>query len=165
MPRRWSPQQVAQSCRQLCAQGSHPEKRAPLIRPLPDTIRQVLGDEAAIELEEWWEQAMGETAVAQGEFDKLENRMASVEDRLRVLDRDVTEVKTELRILRSDLNQRFDALRDGIDARLDRQTAETNARFDAVNERLASQTRWSVAALGAFGTAATLLLVLAQYGP
>ena len=93
---------------------------------LPQSLRGAIGDEAADDLERWFDEALQERAVPRDEY-------REVLSRLDVLERDVGEVKSrvgeqrrETGELRREMNERFDQL----NARFDQQSAQFDQRFD-----------------------------------
>lgn len=65
-------------------------------------------------------------------IDDLAHRMDAGFDRV---DRDIREVRAEMRAGFDAVNARFDSMNDSINARFDSASDSVNARFDAVNAR------------------------------
>jgi len=105
-------------------------------------------------------------------LDILERDMAEVHD-------EVSAVKADVKDLRREMNERFDAINARMDARFDAINARMDARFDKVNEhfdkinerfdqmydRIMVMTRWTVGTLALFGTMITILIAIQQFAP
>ena len=107
-------------------------------------------------------------AMPPSEFAPLTSRLTGVETSL-------TRVETELGAFRAETTARFDGLErqlatiDGrlnsMDQRFDSLQARYDVRFDAIDERILTQTRWSVGILALFGSLTALLMAVGQLRP
>ena len=100
---------------------------------MPRRVRDVLGEEAAQEMAEWVEAVVKERTVLRDEYREVLSRL----DRLEA---DVSDLKTEVRDLRREMNERFDRLYD----------------------RMLVQNRWLVGSIALFGTVVSILLGIGQ---
>ncbi|NOZ07169.1 MAG: hypothetical protein GXP41_12610 [Chloroflexi bacterium] len=139
---------------------------------MPKAIRKVWGEEASEDFLDWFEEALQEKTVLRDEY-------RQVLSHLDILDRDVSGLKTDVRDLRMEMNERFDAINARMDARFDAINARMDARFDQVNEhfdkinerfdqmydRIMVMTRWTVGTLALFGTMITILIAIQQFAP
>ena len=101
---------------------------------MPRRVRDVLGEEAAQEMAEWVEAVVKERTVLRDEYREVLSRL----DRLEA---DVSDLKTEVRDLRREMNERFDRLYD----------------------RMLVQNRWVVGSIALFGTVVSILLGIGQF--
>jgi len=140
--------------------------------PLPQTVRQALGDPASADLASWFEAILDERTIPRSDlhdlslrvdarFDRVEARLDAmdarfaeidirfvrVEARLDHIDGDLAKLEQQLLAFRSDVDLRFDAV---------------HQQFDRLNERIISQTRWTVGVLGLFGTLIAGIVALGQ---
>lgn len=113
----------------------------------PESIRRALGEEAASDLVPWVEQIVAERAVPRDEY-------RQVLARLEVVEHDVADIKTDLRELRREMNERFDRMYQHFDT-----------RFDQMYDRMLVQTRWMVGTITVFGTLITALLAVSRFSP
>ena len=137
---------------------------------LPRTVREAWGEEAATDFADWFELILEERTVSRDEFRQILSR-------LDILERDVSDLKTEVRDLRREMNERFDRMYIEMNGRFERLQAEMNERFDRMNERfdrmnerfdqmyerMLSMTRWTIGTLALFGTIITILLAVGQF--
>jgi len=121
---------------------------------MPKTIREAWGEEAAEDFMEWLEEAMQEKTVPRDEYRRVLSR-------LDILERDVSDLKTDIRDLRREMNARFDQMNDQMNIRFDR----VNERFDQMYDRIMVMTRWTVGTLALFGTMITILIAIQQFAP
>jgi hypothetical protein len=130
---------------------------------VPEVLRRAWGDEAAEAFAVWLAGVLEERAVSRDEFRQILSR-------LDVLERDVADLKVEVRELRREMNERFDRLYGEMNERFDRLYKEMNERFDRMGERMdrmyhqmVVQTRWLIGALAVIGTVISLLLAIGQF--
>jgi hypothetical protein len=130
---------------------------------VPEALRRAWGDEAAEAFAVWLAGVLEERAVSRDEFRQILSR-------LDVLERDVADLKVEVRELRREMNERFDRLYGEMNERFDRLYKEMNERFDRMGERMdrmyhqmVVQTRWLIGALAVIGTVISLLLAIGQF--
>jgi hypothetical protein len=112
---------------------------------VPEVLRRAWGDEAAEAFAVWLAGVLEERAVSRDEFRQILSR-------LDVLERDVADLKVEVRELRREMNERFDRL-----------YGEMNERFDRMYHQMVVQTRWLIGALAVIGTVISLLLAIGQF--
>jgi hypothetical protein len=139
---------------------------------LPDTVLKVWGESAGHDFEAWLEDILADDTVGKEEWrgvglrmgalesrmvgvesrlDKVESRLDQVDTRLGIVERDLVDLKTEMREFRRAVDERFDRL-----------YAEMGARFDEMHRQMAVQTRWTIGVLALFGTLITLLVGIGQ---
>jgi ElaB/YqjD/DUF883 family membrane-anchored ribosome-binding protein len=111
----------------------------------------------------WLAGVLEERAVSRDEFRQILSR-------LDVLERDVADLKVDVRELRREMSERFDRLYGEMNERFDRLYREMNERFDRMGERMdrmyhqmVVQTRWLIGALAVIGTVISLLLAIGQF--
>jgi len=134
---------------------------------LPRTVKEAWGEEAAADFVDWFETVLAERTVSRDEHRQILSR-------LDLLERDVSELKTEVRELRremnerfdrmhAEINERFDRMHTDINGRFDRVYADMNERFDQMYERILVMTRWTVGTLALFGTIIAILVAIGQF--
>jgi hypothetical protein len=101
---------------------------------VPEVLRRVWGDEAAEAFAVWLAGVLEERAVSRDEFRQILSR-------LDVLERDVADLKVDVRELRREMHE----------------------RFDRIYHQMVVQTRWLIGALAAIGTVISLLLAIGQF--
>jgi hypothetical protein len=112
---------------------------------VPEVLRRAWGDEAAEAFAVWLAGVLEERAVSRDEFRQILSR-------LDVLERDVADLKVDVRELRREMNERFDRL-----------YREVNERLDRMYHQMVVQTRWLIGALAVIGTVISLLLAIGQF--
>jgi len=143
---------------------------------LPESLRRVLGEEAAPYFVSTVQEIVAEMAVPRDEY-------RQVLSRLDILEHDVADIKVEVRDLRREMNERFDRMNEQMNERFDRmserfdqmyqhfetlfdrQNRHAETRFDQMYDRMLGQTRWMIATIAAFGTLITILLAISQFTP
>jgi hypothetical protein len=101
---------------------------------VPEVLRRAWGDEAAEAFAVWLAGVLEERAVSRDEFRQILSR-------LDVLERDVADLKVDVRELRREMHE----------------------RFDRIYHQMVVQTRWLIGALAAIGTVISLLLTIGQF--
>jgi Tfp pilus assembly protein PilO len=101
---------------------------------VPEVLRRAWGDEAAEAFAVWLAGVLEERAVSRDEFRQILSR-------LDVLERDVADLKVDVRELRREMHE----------------------RFDRMYHQMVVQTRWLIGALAAIGTVISLLLAIGQF--
>jgi ElaB/YqjD/DUF883 family membrane-anchored ribosome-binding protein len=119
---------------------------------VPEVLRRVWGDEAAEAFAVWLAGVLEERAVSRDEFRQILSR-------LDVLERDVADLKVDVRELRREMNERFDRLYTEMNERFDRM----GERMDRMYHQMVVQTRWLIGALAVIGTVISLLLAIGQF--
>lgn len=146
--------------------------------PVPESVRETLGEQATDDLSRWVGELIQERAVVRDEYrevlsrlDVLKSEVEGINDRL-----DRMEERFEQRFQQIDerfnqidqrfdkIDDRFDKQRDQFDQRLDKQSAQFNQRIDRLHEQMRVQTRWTVGTIALFGTIVTVLLAIAEFG-
>jgi ElaB/YqjD/DUF883 family membrane-anchored ribosome-binding protein len=94
---------------------------------VPEVLRRAWGDEAAEAFAVWLAGVLEERAVSRDEFRQILSR-------LDVLERDVADLKVDVRELRREMNERFDRLYGEMRGRFDRLHGEINEMFDRWRE-------------------------------
>ena len=101
---------------------------------VPEVLRRAWGDEAAEAFAVWLAGVLEERAVFRDEFRQILSR-------LDVLERDVADLKVDVRELRREMHE----------------------RFDRIYHQMVVQTRWLIGALAVIGTVISLLLAIGQF--
>jgi len=101
---------------------------------VPEVLRRAWGEEAAEAFAVWLAGVLEERAVSRDEFRQILSR-------LDVLERDVADLKVDVRELRREMHE----------------------RFDRIYHQMVVQTRWLIGALAAIGTVISLLLAIGQF--
>ena len=101
---------------------------------VPEVLRRAWGDEAAEAFAVWLAGVLEERAVSRDEFRQILSR-------LDVLERDVADLKVDVRELRREMHE----------------------RFDRIYHQMVVQTRWLIGALAVIGTVISLLLTIGQF--
>jgi hypothetical protein len=101
---------------------------------VPEVLRRAWGDEAAEAFAVWLAGVLEERAVSRDEFRQILSR-------LDVLERDVADLKVDVRELRREMHE----------------------RFDRIYHQMVVQTRWLIGVLAAIGTVISLLLAIGQF--
>jgi hypothetical protein len=115
-------------------------------------LRRAWGDEAAEAFAVWLAGVLEERAVSRDEFRQILSR-------LDVLERDVADLKVDVRELRREMNEWFDRLYREMNERFDRM----GERLDRMYHQMVVQTRWLIGALAVIGTVISLLLAIGQF--
>jgi tetrahydromethanopterin S-methyltransferase subunit G len=119
---------------------------------VPEVLRRVWGDEAAEAFAVWLAGVLEERAVSRDEFRQILSR-------LDVLERDVADLKVDVRELRREMNEWFDRVYREMNERFDRM----GERLDRMYHQMVVQTRWLIGALAVIGTVISLLLAIGQF--
>jgi predicted nuclease with TOPRIM domain len=122
---------------------------------VPEIVRRTWGAEVVEAFVPWLEEMVQEKAVLRDEYREVLSRL----DRLEA---DVSDLKTEVRDLRREMNERFDRLRQDVDERFDRLRQDVDERFDRLYDRMLVQNRWLVGSIALFGTVISILLGIGQ---
>ncbi len=156
---------------------------SPLTLEAPPALRRAWGEEVADVFIVWLDGVLSERAVPRDEHRQIISR-------LEVLEHDVTDVKTDLRGLRQEMNERFDRVNERFDrmnerfdemnvrmekrfdemnarfeGRLDKMNTRFEGRFDEMQHQMLVQTRWLIGSLALIGTVISVLLAIAQFAP
>lgn len=116
-----------------------------MITPAPEIIRKSVGNEAAEAFGRWFQDILETTAVSRDEYRHILTR-------LEILEREVFEIKQDMKDFRKEVNQRFDLMEQRFDQ-----------RFDGMYDRIGSMMKWTVGTLALFGTLITTLLAISQF--
>ena len=120
-----------------------PETLPEIAVEVPTSVREALGDKAALDMVPWLMRLIPIVAVSRDEFREVLSRLDRLETRMTSLEGEVKDVKLELQALRREMNE----------------------RFDRMYERMLVQTRWligSIAVIGAI-TIISILLAIGQF--
>ncbi|HDN80754.1 MAG TPA: hypothetical protein ENG33_09865 [Chloroflexi bacterium] len=107
---------------------------------VPTSVREALGDKAALDMVPWLMRLIPIVAVSRDEFREVLSRLDRLETRMTSLEGEVKDVKLELQALRREMNE----------------------RFDRMYERMLVQTRWLVGSIAVIGTIISILLAIGQ---
>jgi hypothetical protein len=139
---------------------------------IPDTLVAVLGEPAGRDLTDWLEVIMDEGTVRRDEwaqaemrFDKVESQLGSLDSRVGNLELRMERLEVRMEGVEGGLSElRIDVrdLRTAMDTRLDRLTAEMIQQYGELQRTIVGQTRWSVGVLALFATMVTVLLAINQ---
>jgi len=105
---------------------------SPLTLEAPPALRRAWGEEVADVFIVWLDGVLSERAVPRDEHRQIISRLG-------VLEHDVTDVKTDLRGLRQEMNERFDRVNgrfDRMNERFDEMNVRMEKRFDEMNARM-----------------------------
>ncbi len=127
---------------------------------VPQVVREAWGDEVVVEFVPWVEQMLKEKALPWVEQIVEEKAVPRDEyrqvlSRMDVLERDVADLKDEVRALRVEMNERFDRVNERFDrmnerfvemerhfeGRFDEMNRYFEGRFDEINQRFVSMER------------------------
>ena len=87
----------------------------------------------------------------------LAEKVGALDERTRLLERKLDDIISEIRELRREMNQRFDA----IDRRFDAVDRKIDGRYDSLNARIDSWIRWTVGlSLGGYALSIAILLAI-----
>ena len=100
----------------------------PVSALFPKSVEEKLGEKPSEDLIEWLDAFIKDRAVSRDEYRKILSR-------LDVIEHDVADLKEEVRLLRDEMNDRFDRMNESINDRFDRMNERINDRFDRMNER------------------------------
>jgi hypothetical protein len=98
-----------------------------MITPAPEAVRKSVGDEAAQALGRWFQDILEINTVSRDEYRHILTR-------LEVLERELFEVKQDIKDFRREINERLDGM-----------------------------IKWTVGTLALFGTLITILLAVGQF--
>jgi tetrahydromethanopterin S-methyltransferase subunit G len=112
-----------------------------MITPAPEAVKKSIGHEAAEALGRWVQDILETNAVSRDEYRHILTR-------LEVMEREVFELKQDVKDFRHEMNERFDRM---------------NERFDRMYERIGSMIKWTIGTLALFGTLITVLLAIGQF--
>ena len=101
---------------------------------VPAVLRRVWGDEVVDALALWLSAVLEERAISRDEYRQILSR-------LDILEHDVAELKTEVKELRREMNE----------------------RMDRMYHQMVVQTRWLIGALTVIGAVVSLLLAVGQF--
>ena len=101
----------------------------PVSALFPKSVEEKLGEKPSEDLIEWLEVFIKDRAVSRDEY-------REVLSRLDVIEHDVADLKEEVRLLRDEMNDRFDRMNESINDRFDRMNESINDRFDRMNESI-----------------------------
>ncbi|MGH7454846.1 MAG: hypothetical protein ACRENG_26050, partial [bacterium] len=100
----------------------------------PEVIKKSIGNEAAEALGRWVQDISENNTVSRDEYRHILTR-------LEVMEREMFELKQDMKDFRKELNQRFDTMYD----------------------QIGSMMKWTVGTFGLFGTLITILLAVGQF--
>ena len=133
--------------------------------PLPQSVRETLGDPTADDLARWLDENFDQRTVLT-RLDLVDERFERVDERFDHVEQRLDETNERL----DQIDQRLDEQSAQFNQRLDEQSRQLNERIDAVNERIDGlheqmrvQTRWTVGTIALFGTIVTVLLAIAEF--
>jgi uncharacterized protein (UPF0335 family) len=135
---------------------------------MPNTVREAWGEVVAHDFAAWLEDSMEARTVGRAEWSQSIGRIGTIEHDVADLKHDVADLKHDVADLKhdvADLKVDLRELRREMNERFDRIGAEFNTRLDRMNERMASQMRWSVGLLAVFGTTIAILVGIGQLAP
>jgi hypothetical protein len=116
-----------------------------MVIPAPEAIKKSIGHEAAEALGRWFQDILETKTVSRDEYRHLLTR-------LEVLEKDVFEIKQDMKDFRKEVNQRFDLMEQRFDQ-----------RFDGLYAQMGSLMKWTVGTLALFGTIISALLAIGQF--
>ncbi len=105
-----------------------------MVIPAPEVIRKSMGNEAAEALGRWFQDILENKAVSRDEYRHILTR-------LEVLEKEVFEIKQDMKDFRKEMNQ----------------------RFDGMYAQMGSLMKWTVGTLALFGTIISTLLAIGQF--
>ena len=120
---------------------ANPETLSEIAVEVPTSVREALGDKAALDMVPWLMRLIPIVAVSRDEFREVLSRLDRLETRMTSLEGEVKDVKLELQALRREMNE----------------------RFDRMYERMLVQTRWLVGSIAVIGTIISILLAIGQF--
>ena len=134
---------------------------------VPTSVREALGDKAALDMVPWLMRLIPVIAVSRDEFREVLSRLDKVEDRLYNLEAEVKELRREMRGeiqgLRGEFSGEIQGLRKEIYEEIQALRREMNERFDQMYERMLVQTRWLIGSIAVIGTVISILLAVGQF--
>ena len=142
----------------------------PVSALFPKSVEEKLGEKPSEDLIEWLEVFIKDRAVSRDEY-------REVLSRLDVIEHDVADLKEEVRLLRDEMNDRFDRMNESINDRFDRMNESINDRcdrmnerfdsindrFDRMNERLQSALKWMVGVTLGMGSLLAILMSIYKF--
>ena len=149
----------------------------PVSALFPKSVEEKLGEKPSEDLIEWLEVFIKDRAVSRDEY-------REVLSRLDVIEHDVADLKEEVRLLRDEMNDRFDRMNESINDRFDRMNERfdrmnesindrfdrmnerfdrMNERFDRMNERLQSALKWMVGVTLGMGSLLAILMSIYRF--
>ena len=122
-------------------------------------LKETLGERAFNEL--------GEIIIERIKLHSISrDELKGVPTKLEIVEHDLEDVKTGVRELRKEMNERFDRTEVSLDERFDKMNERfnrVNERFDQMYERMTSLMKWTVGTLVLFGSIVSILLALGQF--
>ena len=97
-----------------------------MIVPAPENVRKSVGTEAAEAIGQWFEDILQSNAVSRDEYRTILTRFDIVE-------RDVSELKQDMKDFRHGVNMRFDSINERFERMNDSMNEALNARFASMN--------------------------------
>ena len=142
----------------------------PVSALFPKSVEEKLGEKPSEDLIEWLEVFIKDRAVSRDEY-------REVLSRLDVIEHDVADLKEEVRLLRDEMNDRFDRMNESINDRFDRMNESINDRFESINdrfdsindrfdrmnERLQSALKWMVGVTLGMGSLLAILMSIYRF--
>ena len=135
----------------------------PVSALFPKSVEEKLGEKPSEDLIEWLDAFIKDRAVSRDEY-------REVLSRLDVIEHDVADLKEEVRLLRDEMNDRFDRMNESINDRFDRMNESINdrfdrmnERFDRMNERLQSALKWMVGVTLGMGSLLAILMSIYRF--
>jgi tetrahydromethanopterin S-methyltransferase subunit G len=161
----------------------------PMPTTLPASVRDTLGEEAAVDFARWLDETLQQRTVKRDEYrevlsrlDVLEERFDYVEERFDLMEKRMDErfeqidqrfeqIDRRFESMEEQFNERFESMEERFDSRLAGMKEEFNgcfetmdAKLDRMNDRILSMTRWLIGLIALFGSLVTALLAVAQFG-
>ena len=145
---------------------------------LPASVRDTLGEEAAVDFARWLDETLQQRTVKRDEYrevlsrlDVLEERFDYVEERFDLMEKRMDERFEQIDQRFEQIDRRFESMEERFDSRLAGMKEEFNgcfetmdAKLDRMNDRILSMTRWLIGLIALFGSLVTALLAVAQFG-
>jgi tetrahydromethanopterin S-methyltransferase subunit G len=128
----------------------------------PLKLKEKIGDEATEELLTWIIETIRETSITRDEYHQVLSRLDLIERDVFDLKDEVKELRREMNGLRSEMNERFDKMNERFD-KMNERFDKINERFDIMYGRMGSFVKWTVGTLALFGTLITALLAIGQF--
>jgi len=150
----------------------------PMPTTLPASVRDTLGEEAAVDFARWLDETLQQRTVKRDEYrevlsrlDVLEERFDYVEERFDLMEKRMDERFEQIDQRLEQIDRRFESMEERFDSRLAGMKEEFNgcfetmdAKLDRMNDRILSMTRWLIGLIALFGSLVTALLAVAQFG-
>lgn len=96
-------------------------------------LKEKFGEDVVKDLDRWVRKII--QSETQDQYRQILSRLDIIEDRYEGLSDEVYRLRGEMSGFRTEVNQRFDAMRDNIDQRFDAMGDNIDQRFDSVNLR------------------------------